>query len=113
MQQPKGNGEELPKYARENRGSSPGGEPKQENKMDDSGRLHMPGFVGKTFEETGVKKFGKVATSIIHDEIDESARAKVEGAELHSAMELGNRKARRAMAAQMGPDRRQAKQIAR
>jgi hypothetical protein len=66
----------------------------EENTMDDSGRLHMPGFVGKTFEETGVKKgvFGKVATSLIADEIDESARAKVEGAELRGAMELGGRK---------------------
>lgn len=24
--------------------------------MDVNGRLHMPGFVGETFEETGVKK---------------------------------------------------------
>lgn len=65
--------------------------------MDDRGRLHMPGFVGETFEETGVKKFGKVATSIIHDEIDESARARVEGAEMRAAMELGKRKTRRAL----------------
>lgn len=98
MQQPKGNGEELPKYARENRGSSPGGEPKQENKMDDSGRLHMPnGFIGKTFKELGL------------DPKDEAARAAVEGAALRGAAELGmNRKARRALEAQMMPDRRKA-----
>lgn len=52
--------------------------------MDDSGRLHMPGFVGKTFEELGI------------DPKDEAARQAVEGAELRGAMELGNRKARRA-----------------
>lgn len=71
--------------------------------MDDSGRLHMPGFVGQTFEETGAKKFGKVATSIIHDEIDEAARTAVEGADVSGALEDGmNRKARRRLAAQMG-----------
>lgn len=64
--------------------------------MDDSGRLHMPGFVGETFEETGVKKFGKVASTLITDEVDESARKAVEGAELRAARELGNRKMRRA-----------------
>lgn len=76
--------------------------------MDDRGRLHMSGFVGQSFEKTGVKKFGKVATSIIHDEIDESARAKVEGAELRGAMELATRKTRMDMEAQLSPDRRKA-----
>lgn len=55
--------------------------------MDDSGRLHMPGFVGKTFTQSGLK-----------DELDEAARAKVEGAALRGAADLGmNRKSRRKM----------------
>lgn len=70
--------------------------------MDDRGRLHMPGFVGETFEQTGVKKFGKVASTLITDEIDESARRAVEGAEIRGAEELGmNRKARRKLATEM------------
>ncbi len=58
--------------------------------MDDYGRLHIPGFVGETFEGTGLK-----------DEIDEEAR---------QAVETGmNRKQRRAAAA----EGRKAQQIAR
>jgi hypothetical protein len=59
--------------------------------MDTEGRLHMPGFVGMTYKENGLK-----------DPEDEIARQAVEGAELHGAIELGaNRRSRRKIATEL------------
>lgn len=56
--------------------------------MDDKGRLHMPGFVGKTFEETGVvKEIDDEATRIKKSALEAELRA-----QLHDGM---NRKQRR------------------
>jgi hypothetical protein len=61
--------------------------------MDDSGRLHMPGFVGQTFEETGV-------TPKHPDDV--AAQRAVEGAAMRGAVETGlNRNGRRRLEAEM------------